>query len=532
MKKQSATTNSQIQRRFTADYIDIFYDILRHGDMGLPRVQFVSEVADALVAFSKCDILEIRFIERDKLFRVIASGNNDQNVKTRIIKHKEDWPESAILRLDIESDFEQICGDISNGLFDPSLPYYTKQGSFFVGNTDVPLELSSQTCKWAGGRSVDLEGDFSSLAIIGFRIGAADPALLIFKSDQKEFFSSSIVEGFEEIARAVGIASSHRRTQEALRERVKELTCLYNIARVAARPDISLELLAKEVLEFLPPGWFYPEIAAARIVLDGKIFATPDFRDEQQKLTANIVVNNVTRGTVAVAYVKEMQELDEGPFLKEERNLIDAVADELALIIERRNIQAEQRKLQEQLRHADRLATIGQLAAGVAHELNEPLGSILGFAQLAKKTLEKPDQVMHDIEKIENASLHAREVVKKLMLFARQTVQQKTTADLNQIIEDGLYFLESRCAKAGIKLLKNLGADLPEIVADKSQIYQVLINLVVNAIQAMPAGGSLIISTAVHVKSVSLAVKDTGMGIKEELLEKVFIPFFTTKDVN
>jgi signal transduction histidine kinase len=81
-------------------------------------------------------------------------------------------------------------------------------------------------------------------------------------------------------------------------------------------------------------------------------------------------------------------------------------------------------------------------------------------------------------------------------------------------------------------LLKNLGADLPEIVADKSQIYQVLINLVVNAIQAMPAGGSLIISTAVHVKSVSLAVKDTGMGIKEELLEKVFIPFFTTKDVN
>jgi signal transduction histidine kinase len=227
-----------------------------------------------------------------------------------------------------------------------------------------------------------------------------------------------------------------------------------------------------------------------------------------------------------------MPELDEGPFLKEERNLINAIATELAAIIERQHIQEQQRQLQEQLRHADRLATIGQLAAGVAHELNEPLGSVLGFAQLAKRGIDDPVRAIRDIEKIESASLHAREVVKKIMVFARQTPQQKTAVNLSQVVEEGLYFLESRCAKAGIKLTQNLASDLPEITADRSQLYQVLVNLVVNAIQAMPDGGTIDIETGRKDQSVVLTVSDSGVGIEEEILEKIFVPFFTTKDID
>jgi two-component system NtrC family sensor kinase len=187
--------------------------------------------------------------------------------------------------------------------------------------------------------------------------------------------------------------------------------------------------------------------------------------------------------------------------------------------------------LQEQLRHADRLATIGQLSAGVAHELNEPISSIMGFAQLIQKNPEMQEQIKKDIEKIIKASLHAREVVKKLMLFARQMPPQKTRVNLNQIIKEGLYFLESRCVKEGIKVIRQLADDLPDVTADPAQMTQVLVNIIVNAIQAMIDGGQLTIKTVASGKFVLLIVEDTGLGMEEKELKQIFLPFFTTKDV-
>jgi signal transduction histidine kinase len=216
----------------------------------------------------------------------------------------------------------------------------------------------------------------------------------------------------------------------------------------------------------------------------------------------------------------------------EEERLIDAVAREVALIVERREAAEEKSRLQGQLIHADRLATIGQLSAGVAHELNEPLGSILGFAQLAQKCPDLPRQAEEDMEKIVSASLYAREVIKKLMVFARQMPSNKVLVSLNRVVEDGLYFLEARCAKAGIEVARDLAPDLPEITADPAQLNQVLVNLVVNAVQAMPAGGTLTVSTGRADSSVTLIVGDTGGGMSDEVRAKIFLPFFTTKEVD
>lgn len=232
-----------------------------------------------------------------------------------------------------------------------------------------------------------------------------------------------------------------------------------------------------------------------------------------------------------MVYTVEKIELDEGPFLKEERKLIDTIAREVALKIEKRHAEDERIKLQEQLRHADRLATIGQLSAGVAHELNEPLSNILGFAQLIKKYPKLSEQTRKDVEKIVKASLHAREVIKKLMIFARQMPPQKTQVNLNRIVEEGLYFLESRCTKEGIKVEHNLSPDLPEITADPAQLTQVLVNLVVNSIQAMHEGGRITIETKVYEDYVSLVVEDMGVGISKDVIKKIFIPFFTTKEI-
>jgi signal transduction histidine kinase len=186
----------------------------------------------------------------------------------------------------------------------------------------------------------------------------------------------------------------------------------------------------------------------------------------------------------------------------------------------------------EQIRHADRLATIGKFASGIAHELNEPLGNILGFAQLAKKCPSLPEQAGADLEKIEKSSLYAREIVKKLLLFARQVPSNKVTLNINNIIKDSLYFFEGKCEQSGIELIIDLSDDLPSITLDPSQMTQVLINLVINAIHSMPDGGRLEIKTYSSEYYISLIVDDTGTGMSEETKKHIFNPFYTTKDVD
>ena len=128
--------------------------------------------------------------------------------------------------------------------------------------------------------------------------------------------------------------------------------------------------------------------------------------------------------------------------------------------------------------------------------------------------------------------MHAREVIRKLMLFARQLPVKTTKVNLNKVINEGLYFLEARCTKAGIEVERLLASDLPEILADEAQMHQVLVNLVVNAIQAMPQGGKITITTKLVGKNISLKVADTGLGMSEEIKKQLFIPFFTTKDID
>lgn len=322
------------------------------------------------------------------------------------------------------------------------------------------------------------------------------------------------------------------RTEWALRERVKELTCLYGIARVTQPPGISVAEALQAIVELLPPAWQYPEIACARILFDEQTYATPGFRPGVHHQAADIMVSGRRRGLVEVVYTQEVPVSSEPPFLEEERSLIDMVAREIAILIERCEAEEYKAKLEDQLRHADRLATIGQLAAGVAHEINEPLANILGFAQLARKAPQLHNQVAGDIEKIVKNCLFAREIIRELLTFARQVAPEMTRVKLNQVVTGGLYFLESRCAKAGIEVVRLLDPDLPEISADSSQLQQVIVNLVVNAVQAMPNGGKLTIETHNAGNCVSLIVRDTGSGMTEAVKKNLFTPFFTTKDVD
>lgn len=514
------------------DFRTLFHNILNFANRGLPRVDFLCEVSKLLVEFSGADAVELRLVERRRYFRCEATKDRSRPVCFEVTQLEQNNSDELPPVPPGGSDFERLCWNVMLGHFGPSSSGFTRNGSFWTGDTERPIELYAKADVGGPLQSIIIDGPHRSLILFPITAENANIGLVLLKSHEKDFFKADEVSFYESLGHNISVALTHRRAQVALRERVKELTCLYGISRLVEQPDIALPRLLQGIVDLLPPAWLYPEIAQGRITLNGNIYSTPDFDKGVHRQTADVIVGGQKRGAVEVAYIEDKPELDEGPFLKEERSLIDTVAREVALVIERRQAEEEKARLQEQLRHADRLATIGQLAAGVAHELNEPLGNILGFAQLAKKSPGLPEQAAVDIDKIVKASLYAREVIRKLMIFSRQVPSRKAHINLNKVVEEGLNLLQGRLVKSGVEVLLSLLPDLPEVTADAAQLNQVLVNLIVNAAQAMPNGGVLTIKTAANDDTVSLVVEDTGTGMTEDVKKQIFIPFFTTKDVS
>lgn len=320
--------------------------------------------------------------------------------------------------------------------------------------------------------------------------------------------------------------------EHSLKERIKELECLYEIAQLNIKKSNSpIHEIFDEVLNIIIKGWQFPEITEAKISFDNHLFATPNFSIGVDFQEAPIVLNSKKRGFIIVCYTEPKPSAHEGPFLKEERDLINTIAQELSSIIERFENKEEKKILEQKLRHSDRLATLGELTAGIAHELNEPLGSILGFAQLIEEDHKDNTILQSDISKIIKASLHSREVIRKMMIFSKYDEKNINIVNINSIIKDGLYLLENRCKKENIQITKTLAKGLPNLIANSVQMNQIVVNLIVNAIHAMPAGGDLLLQTRFDNTNVYLIVQDTGTGIPENYIQKIFDPFFTTKEI-
>lgn len=473
---------------------------------GLLRFDFLNEASAILMEFTGSDSVVMWLKERGKFYKSVLLRSQKDPFSFEIMPIEKDKHERIIPKLIRATWLERQSRDVFLG-----------HDSFLTGDAEK--------------ENKNTETDYRSIVLVPIPVEEENIGLLKLKKKTRDFFKQKDVEFYEGVAQTLGIALGYRRAQVELRERVKELMCLYGIAKIVEQGNLPLEEILQRIVKLLPPAWLYPDIASARIILDDLTCTTPEFQEGVHRQAAGIIVGGTLRGNVEVTYSEEKLELDEGPFLKEERNLIDAVSREIALIIKRTQSEEDKEKLQEQLRHADRLATIGQLSAGVAHELNEPIGSILGFAQLLQKDTALSSQAKKDIVKIMRASLHAREVIKKLMLFARQMPPKKTHVNLNQIVDESLYFLESRCAKEGIKVVRELSPELPDVTADQAQMTQVLVNTVVNAIQAMPDGGQLSVRTKISDNNVLLLIEDTGIGMDENIQRQIFQPFFTTKDV-
>jgi len=189
---------------------------------------------------------------------------------------------------------------------------------------------------------------------------------------------------------------------------------------------------------------------------------------------------------------------------------------------------------QQQLIQAEKLTSLGQLAASIAHEINNPLGSILVYTQLLIRQLNEEQFVKskftENLKRIESETAYSGKLVKNLLDFARQSPPSLSLTNLNQVIEDAYPLVEHSAELNKVTVIKKFDLKLPEVMADKNQLKQVFTNLMLNAVQAMPKGGHLEITTSGKKKNILIEVNDSGSGIRKEHLDKLFTPFFTTKD--
>jgi signal transduction histidine kinase len=185
----------------------------------------------------------------------------------------------------------------------------------------------------------------------------------------------------------------------------------------------------------------------------------------------------------------------------------------------------------EQLRHADRLATVGKLAAGVAHELGTPLNVVSARASMIASGSASADEAKDYAKVIGEASGRMTKIIRQLLQFARRKTLTKTDVELGQLVRDTVDLLRSLATKRNVELEVDTGTGELHALVDAAQAQQVVTNLVVNAIQAIPNGGAVKVDVARGGDGFVLTVEDDGTGIAKQDLPRVFEPFFTTKDV-
>jgi PAS domain S-box-containing protein len=444
-----------------------------------------------------------------------------------------------------------------------------------------------------------------------------------------------------------------RISMDALGERIKELNCLFGVSRLVEKRHISLDELFQGIVDLIPPAWQYPQITCTRLNINQQEFKSENFRETAWRLDKEIIVNNRPAGQITVCYLEEMPESDEGPFLAEEKNLIDALAERLGRIIERKKteeaLQASekrfrrlvenslagisivqdtqvvyQNKEQERLlgplprsyilgdynnihpddvekvrklsqdittgkintldadfRYApkgdmansiwihcrahkivfrqresilfnlmdmtqikelekllliqDKMASLGRVAAGIAHEIRNPLSGINIYLNTLEKFFrrgENEEKVKDVFQHLLSASRKIESVIRRVMDFSKPSEPNFIVADINQSIYEAIKLTSVTLRKSGIKLEKVLTDDLPKCRLDPQQIEEVILNLLNNAADAMRSmvGEKKIkVTSSANDKYVTVKVLDSGPGILMENKDTVFDPFFTTK---
>lgn len=314
--------------------------------------------------------------------------------------------------------------------------------------------------------------------------------------------------------------------EDILRERIKELTCLYEISSIIVNGNNNfLQDTLQAIVNSLKKAFQHPEKTVVTITLEGTTTSTGDCPEEGISIYSNIDIFNESKGEIRVC----LNTVADQVFLVEEQLLLDNVALKVGGLLERLEIKKSEASLKRQMERADRLSILGEITAGIAHELNTPLANILGFAELLKADFESNQKAKIDLDKIIQNAIFSREVVKKLMFFACEMPQEMKRVNIVPNIKNAIDLLDATFRKEQVKYLVKIQDEALWLKADPIQLTQIIFNLLMNAIYFSPKGGLVTIEALQTESDVVLKISDEGKGFTPEALEKIFQPFFTTK---
>ena len=257
----------------------------------------------------------------------------------------------------------------------------------------------------------------------------------------------------------------------------------------------------------------------------GYVIASKMSRPVQQLIEAS---NQVSQGNLSPEI---------GPISKSEIGLLQKTFQEMLTSLQERD-KRQRAESEIRLLQSEKQASVGKLAGGVAHEINNPLTGIVTFTHMLLRRNDIPEEVRADLETIGQETERVRKIVKGLLDFSRQTELDRELTDLNRLVRQAITLVENQALIKGVNLTFEPGDGLPMITLDRNQMQSVLLNIIINALDATDPGGSITLTTNIGISTshpgqqgIEILCTDTGCGIPPENLNRLFDPFFTTKDV-
>jgi signal transduction histidine kinase len=334
-----------------------------------------------------------------------------------------------------------------------------------------------------------------------------------------------------------------------LNERVKELTALHRTARLLQDDEKTPPKLLQEIVILLPAAFDQAEIAAARIVFDGVEYRSPNFGSSPWTESAHFTTTGGRHGLVEIVYAENRLKQTGHPFLAEEKNLLESIAEMLQLYLDRKEAQESVEKvtkelvernkelwnLQQEMGRVGQAAALGWMTGAIAHELGTPLNSVLGYTQLLAQE-DLPEKARRHAKTIESQVQRMAGIVQYYLDRTRGSMSNRSQVNLNDLARETLLLLKPVFEEKSVHVVSQLADSLPSLNAHSGSLRRVLINLLNNAVDSLAEERKITIATylspatAQQRLGIIIEISDTGTGINPDLLPRVFDFFMTTKD--
>ena len=546
---------SRAYQRLVLDVLDVFYQ---------PREseEDVSRVLGYLQSFAGVDALAMRLRDQERF----------------AIDHRRGYP-PTFTDLTCSRCLDSLVSLPTDGLESvPAGAQRSLRGSLWINH----LQDGETGCPCAAM-------GFRSVALVQLKLHGGVAGVIQLHHRQPGHFSPVLIERLEGVARSIGIGLERRWAEADLRRanrelesrvaqrttelahinqelrqeiqertraeshlearsgelqvRLKELHCLYELSNLFEEHEGQVEVLGQRAIDLVPGGFSHPELTWGRLRLDDRAFCSGGFREGSTCLTAPITINGEARGSLEVFADPEP---GVPAFLAEEQELVKSIADLIQGLVDHVEVEADKRRVEQQLLQSQKLEALGTLAGGIAHDFNNALTPIIALADLSLMKLGEESPLRRHIELIKVSGNRAKDLVDQILLFSRKQPPNLQALDLKPHVREVLRLIRATLPTT-IEIQEELHLEEGLVLGDPTQIHQIVMNLCTNAYHAMQEGGGTLTVRLLPYRIFSgddlcilglapgdyaqLEVADTGKGMSSELQARIFEPFFTTKGV-